>query len=62
MRLTKKLIEYIDSFEFNSELELNMIIHDYYKKHDENCYWSELAMYSELAEKYMNLKNLSFNN
>lgn len=61
MKLTKKLIEHIESFEFYSEWELNMIIHDYFKKHDDNCYWSELAMYSELVEKYMKLKNLSFN-
>ena len=63
MRLTKKLIEHLDTYYFVLELEVIWAIEDFYReKYWEKVFYSDLVYFQELAKKYIELRNLSFNN
>ena len=62
MKLTKKLIEYLDGFEFYGEYEVLGAINDFYKwEHTEGTSYGELVEYWELSYEYIQKRQLNFN-
>ena len=56
MRLTKKLFDYLDGFEFVDDCETLGAILEYYKI--DTPFYSELARASELVEYYKEYKRM----
>lgn len=60
-KLEKNLIEYLDWYSFVWCFEILWAISDFYlEKYWEKVFMSDLKYFTALAEKYMQLRNLSF--
>lgn len=57
MKITKKLFNYLDWFDFVEDWEIFWAIIDYFFR-DEPCYYSDLARASEISDTYKEYKRL----
>lgn len=52
-----KLFDYIDWYDIFNSFELNCIIHDFFKEHNDNVSYEELVIFDWLSNLWLKTRN-----